>query len=1137
MALRAWDDAKSDRSTVEYSKKDDDDDESNSSEEDGESNVDDDGRRNPRMQPTLFSVFDFRGQNNDDARSSSSSSSDSKTSTSSTDTLEESIPYGLRKGKQYNRVKSVLDEADRRRNKVAADSKDGTSSEPFFVDTLNSKKSNVSSNNKLKGMFNTKTGSVVDKSEEKADNSKYGTDKVVPSNTLEDKPRTVKVPEDPMAASNENRVFLARSFLRKLKDKNGEGRAADGVVVGRNDDKVETASTKTHHVLKGSDTSRDTNASSSSINMEKKQPRPFSGSITKEGVRTDNDMSSAKGSNETTSMERDASTKKGLLKTAPFNTQSEKNALLSSIEGTQASPSKTAPSVDSRSETKQSDGNNTFVSSLKAPFTKKQQSTIESEASSFTAKSAVLGSKGVTKSEKSTTAILSSEAPSIVMGKESVSDSFDSKGVNFPNGNVDTLSSGDVAVAQSVGSPPLVNTKSIPQSKATSAKSIESSYKGNESISAQSTLSPSLKIGPGLKGSDATKAKLSSYAVGGLKIKSGNSATIKAPPTIQTTKSITREGSGFVSKGKTTFGVDGVEMKVGDPFEKKSFERKQPTLESNKSPLFKTKKSGVESKTDVAPSTKGGDTLATFMSKQSTVMKSLPKGSEGMFKAKTSFDGVGLRMKVDGLPVKKALVPKQPAFKGSKMKFPAGLKGSDSIAKTKFGVGGPKMKFGFDKIDKTTGLKQPSTGLKQDGDGVNGSTPQQPSSISLNSGVMKGFKSTLLSGAEKSEVASVAPAMKRVSSSIDVGVNGVLSSRDDVSDKSSESGAFAVKGHVTSMDEMSASEDDIYVGGSIQDEFAANSSANGEEDLEMNTDAEFSSQTLSSADDSEQEIITTDWLEGSFEDEVNFEELLRSVDESSLPLLHIGSRIKSNKAGPAHRGYLVLSKDGPENILPCTTKRPWTVLEIIETAIEERQQAPEDWELQVTTKTLANYFEVEYHCYQKIEEVKQLRILQKRQAEADREKNGQMKPEVDAADSFDLFEVVVPKMLGIYQDDGSSDSEEDEDIWGQPVGKVREWMVFSGGGIDGIESTLNQHVTAGKDDLHHLRRIQAALNLPDWFRFGDVMDAIAKCMVENLVFLSSCNIVHRNSKSKIMPCLFSHLQCSHLRSFVKNKSI
>jgi hypothetical protein len=243
---------------------------------------------------------------------------------------------------------------------------------------------------------------------------------------------------------------------------------------------------------------------------------------------------------------------------------------------------------------------------------------------------------------------------------------------------------------------------------------------------------------------------------------------------------------------------------------------------------------------------------------------------------------------------------------------------------------------------------------------------------------------------------------------------------------------------------------------------------------------------------------------------------LENIDDASLPLLHIGSRIQSNTAGPTHQGYLILSKDGGTgsgyNILPCTAKRPWTVSEIKANVNAERQQQPEDWEVQMTAKTLVNYFEVEYHCYQKIVEVKQLRILQRRQAEADKEKNGQAKVEIDTAtDVFDIFEVAVPKMLGIYKDDGSGDSN-DEDVWGQTLGKEREWMVFAGGGRDGIENTINNHVAVSEESLHHLHSIQSALNLPEWYKFGDVMDVIMRSSIENLAFLTSCNIVHRNSK-------------------------
>ncbi len=46
--------------------------------------------------------------------------------------------------------------------------------------------------------------------------------------------------------------------------------------------------------------------------------------------------------------------------------------------------------------------------------------------------------------------------------------------------------------------------------------------------------------------------------------------------------------------------------------------------------------------------------------------------------------------------------------------------------------------------------------------------------------------------------------------------------------------------------------------------------------------------------------------------------------------------------------------------------------------------------------------------------------------------------------------------------------------------------------------------------------VQQALNLPETFAFGDVLDLVYRTLLEDLVFLSSCNVVHRDSESRLM---------------------
>jgi hypothetical protein len=59
--------------------------------------------------------------------------------------------------------------------------------------------------------------------------------------------------------------------------------------------------------------------------------------------------------------------------------------------------------------------------------------------------------------------------------------------------------------------------------------------------------------------------------------------------------------------------------------------------------------------------------------------------------------------------------------------------------------------------------------------------------------------------------------------------------------------------------------------------------------------------------------------------------------------------------------------------------------------------------------------------------------------------------------------------------------------------------------------------TSGRNS-HHLCGIQRAINLSESHEFGDVLDVVSRSLLEDLVFLSSCNVVHRDSESK--PCDF-----------------
>lgn len=150
--------------------------------------------------------------------------------------------------------------------------------------------------------------------------------------------------------------------------------------------------------------------------------------------------------------------------------------------------------------------------------------------------------------------------------------------------------------------------------------------------------------------------------------------------------------------------------------------------------------------------------------------------------------------------------------------------------------------------------------------------------------------------------------------------------------------------------------------------------------------------------------------------------------------------------------------------------------------------------------------------------------------------------------------IAVPKFLRVYLDDGSGGPNDEDaipeygttgtDVWGKSISKLggsHEWLVYEGRFeseitlLDALEVSLSDviHYTSNilidltgiicnyvfyqmKDMYnndgvyHHLCGIQQAMNLPESYGFGDVLDVICRSLLEDLVFLSSCNIVHRD---------------------------
>ena len=189
---------------------------------------------------------------------------------------------------------------------------------------------------------------------------------------------------------------------------------------------------------------------------------------------------------------------------------------------------------------------------------------------------------------------------------------------------------------------------------------------------------------------------------------------------------------------------------------------------------------------------------------------------------------------------------------------------------------------------------------------------------------------------------------------------------------------------------------------------------------------------------------------------------LEGVDESSLPLLRVGERVGSGSYGTVHQGFLIRAKD---DIQPCIAKRAWALAELegnvpsqilkleraekkraeqlavaqstglasvklAQNEVENATNNDDDYaslsqpELKTRSERCRHYWEVERHCFQKIE--------------ASKRKIGQDSSHVGKA---------TPAFLGVYQGDGSGDELEKSDF-------------IQGYGLLGKESTDNGWFTS-----------------------------------------------------------------------------
>ena len=183
--------------------------------------------------------------------------------------------------------------------------------------------------------------------------------------------------------------------------------------------------------------------------------------------------------------------------------------------------------------------------------------------------------------------------------------------------------------------------------------------------------------------------------------------------------------------------------------------------------------------------------------------------------------------------------------------------------------------------------------------------------------------------------------------------------------------------------------------------------------------------------------------------------ILDNVGEKSLPLLRIGKRIGSGSYGTVHQGYFIRSKD---DFQPCIAKRAWTLAELEANVPQQILQSEKEQkgrqlavaqqtglavaqrtglvaaspttvmdddvsnnnsnlspsEIKTRAERCKHYFDVEKHCFQKME---------------DKNKNN----------GEDESKRAAPEFFGVYEDDGNGES---EPIEGYGDNDGSKWMVF-----------------------------------------------------------------------------------------------
>lgn len=270
---------------------------------------------------------------------------------------------------------------------------------------------------------------------------------------------------------------------------------------------------------------------------------------------------------------------------------------------------------------------------------------------------------------------------------------------------------------------------------------------------------------------------------------------------------------------------------------------------------------------------------------------------------------------------------------------------------------------------------------------------------------------------------------------------------------------------------------------------------------------------------------------------------LRSVSESDLPILHICKRIRSNKYGTTHNALFVtsVSSDGSFNAKKVVAKRPWSKVElqlnVPEQIADERRESdelvrPEQWEVDARATIIRKYWEVELHCHRKFEQNRSYLDRLRQQNESDeRDKKGSEDKGSYERDRLPVVNpnLAVPEFKQVFPDDGNGDEDDTvpaygnmgTDVWGESLDGRFEWLLYTSemeasptlsDALRHESRELCQH-----EDCHWLGGLQLALQLTP-SDFSSVVDASIKSLLEDLFFLSSCNVVHRDLSVENVLC-------------------